>query len=377
MTTITSKNLLDFLRAYFASLGLGTEADEYFTAKNFAEGLVLKLPAVCLVPGNKPNSSRSKQTHIHVTGNNRYFFYKADDVDSAVASTDDYQYPLLVSTQNIKALNNEAITEPGLCFDASFTLTKIACRASQESQVQISKLRQDGARFIQLRNSLYEGDLLIFLKQRIQEALLVVGIPKGFYQGNYEFASDIYSGLESKGTVTVKNALSVVMTEYGDTDVVNSDDAISDVVYQEMVNESDGLNAATFYEPIAYVPTKQEALSKSSRPSTNPALGKDAIRRNRYLCAADPNHPTFIKKNGERYMEAHHLIPLEWQSEFDNKLDTSANLVSLCPLCHKLIHYGRPEDKNPILAKLFEERYEPLQKSGLEISQEALLRFYE
>ncbi len=375
METITSKNLLDFLKAYFASLGLQNEADGYFTAKNFAEGLVLKLPAVCLVPGNKPSNSRSKQTHIHVTGNNRYFFYKATDVDSAVVSTDDYKYPLLVSSQNIKALNGEDITDPGLFFAPSFTMTKVACRASQESQVQISKLRQDDERFIQLRNSLYENDLLVFLKQRMYDPLLVVGIPKSFYQGRYEFASDIYSGLESRGTVTVKNALSAVMTEYGDSDVVNSDDAISDAVYQEMVNDSGSIS--TFYEPVAYEPSEQEKLSKSSRPTTNPALGKEAIRRNHYCCAVEPDHPTFIKKNGERYMEVHHLIPLEWQSEFANKLDTRANLVSLCPLCHKLIHYGRIEDKRPIVTKLFEERYEPLKESGLEITLETLIRFYE
>ncbi len=170
MELITSKSLLDFLKTYFTSLGLGTEAGEYFTAKTFAEGLVLKLPAVCLVPGNKPSSSRSKQTHIHVTGNNRYFFYKAAEIDFATLSTEDFEYPLLVSSQNIRALNGQEITDSGLLFAPSFTMTKIACRASQESQVQISKLRQDGEKFIELRNSLYENDLLVFLKQRMHDA---------------------------------------------------------------------------------------------------------------------------------------------------------------------------------------------------------------
>lgn len=376
MITITSKNLLDFLKSYFSSIGLKTEAEKFFTAKTFAEGLVLKLPAVCIVPMNKPGTSRSKQTHIHVTGDNRYFFFDADTINSVVESTEDYKQHTLVSKQNIKNLKGEEITESGLYFHPSHTMTKIACRASQESQVQISKLRMDGDLFIELRNNLYENDLLVFLKYRAGDNMLVVGIPRGFYEGNYEFASDIFSGLESKGAITVKSALASVMDEYDDSYVVDSDDAIADAVYQEMVN--DAPTTSTDYEPIKYEASEQDGkTTKSTRPATNPSLGKEAISRNKFCCAIDENHKTFIKKNGARYMEVHHLIPLEWQSEFLYKLDTRANLVPLCPVCHKLIHYGRREDVNPILTRLYEERKELLKESGLEISLEELLRFYE
>lgn len=375
MITVTSKNLLEFIKNYFETLGLGMEATDYFTAKNFAEGLVLKLPAVCLVPGNKPANSRSKQTHIHVTGNNRYFFFNAEFVDSAVDSSEDFQQNVFVSKQNLKALSNEEITDGGLYFHPSHTMTKIACRASQDTQVQISKLRMDGTLFIELRNSLYENDLLVFLKLRTGNAMVAVGIPCSFYEGEYEFQSDIYSGLESKGTVTVKNALAAVMNEYEDSAVVDGDDAIADAVYQEMVNDAPVIS--TFYEPVAYVPSNNGKTTKSSRPSTNPSLGKEAIARNQYRCAVDEDHPTFLKKDGGRYMEVHHLIPLEWQSEFPYKLDTRANLVPLCPLCHKLIHYGRMEDKRPILSRLYTERKEALSESGLEITLDELLRLYE
>lgn len=375
MITVTSKNLLEFIKNYFESLGLGLEAADYFTAKNFAEGLVLKLPAVCLVPGNKPANSRSKQTHIHVTGNNRYFFFNAESVDSAIDSSEDFHQNVFVSKQNLKALSNEKITDDGLYFQPSHTMTKIACRASQDAQVQVSKLRMDGPLFIELRNSLYENDLLVFLKLRAGNAMVAVGIPRSFYEGEYEFQSDIYSGLESKGTITVKNALAAVMNEYENSAVVDGDDAISDAIYQEMVNDAPVIS--TVYEPVAYVPSNSVKTTKSSRPSTNPSLGKEAIARNNYCCAVNKSHPTFIKKDGGRYMEVHHLIPLEWQSGFTYKLDTCANLVPLCPLCHKLIHYGRTEDKRPILTRLYNERKEALSESGLEITLEELIRFYE
>lgn len=376
MITVTSKNLLDFLRSYFESLGLGIEAGEQLTAKNFSSGLVLKLPAVCLVPANKPANSRSKQTHIHVTGNNRYFFFSAKNVDTATASSDDYEQRVQVSSQNIQALKGEPITNnTDSLFQRSHTMTKIACRASQESQVQVSKLRMDGDLFVALRKCLYENDLLVFLKCRTSNEMAAIGISRSFYEGKYEFQSDTYSGLESKGTITVKNALTTIMHKYKDSDVVDSDEAIDDAVYQEMVNDAPVIS--TSYEPVEYISSEDGRIIKNSRPTTNPSLGKEAISRNHYCCAVDKNHPTFIKKNGDRYMEVHHLIPLEWQSEFTYKLDTRANLVPLCPLCHKLIHYGRIEDKRPILTRLYNERKEALKKSGLDITLETLIQYYE
>lgn len=376
MTTITSKNLLHFLRLYFDSLGLGAEADAFLTAKTFTAGLVLKLPAVCLVPANKPQNSRSKQTHIHVTGNNRYFFFPKAEVDSAVVSSDDRKQNVLVSEQNVRALHGEELLEGGLYFHPSFTMTKIACRATQSTQVQISKLSQDGDLFIQLRNNLFENDLLVFLQCRANDCLLAVGIPRAFYEGAYMFAGDIYSGLESKGAITVKNALAAVMSEYEESDVMDGDEAIADAVYQELVNDAPLVEPT--YERVAYVPPADGGkTAKSARPSTNPSLGKAAIARNRFLCAVDAEHRTFTKKDGSRYMEVHHLIPLEWQGEFEYKLDTSANLVPLCPLCHKLIHYGRIEEKQPILTRLYHERKEALHESGLEITLEELIKLYE
>ena len=52
-------------------------------------------------------------------------------------------------------------------------------------------------------------------------------------------------------------------------------------------------------------------------------------------------------------MEAHHLIPLRMQHDFENSLDVVGNIVSICPNCHRLIHYGRDKDKK-VLELLFE-----------------------
>ncbi|HDY7447493.1 TPA: HNH endonuclease [Vibrio vulnificus] len=44
----------------------------------------------------------------------------------------------------------------------------------------------------------------------------------------------------------------------------------------------------------------------------------------------------FIKRsNGEPYLEVHHIIPLS-----QGGLDSLENVISLCPNCHRKIHFG-------------------------------------
>lgn len=41
----------------------------------------------------------------------------------------------------------------------------------------------------------------------------------------------------------------------------------------------------------------------------------------------------FIKKNGEPYLESHHIVPLAQNGD-----DTIENTVALCPNCHRKMH---------------------------------------
>lgn len=373
MLKINSKNLLEFLHAYLKSIGLSVGVDELLNAKQFTDALILKLPMVCIVKDNRPEGTPGNQTHIHVTGNNRYFFFSQDEINAATGSTDDIKQEVIICEQNIKSLLNENISSNNLALKPTHTMIKLGHGANK--QVQISKLRKDGNDFIDLRKGLHENDLLIFLKYRNDDKMLVLGIPHSFYFGAYEFQNDIYSGLESKGTVTVKNALDSVMNEYEESAVISGNDTISDVVYQEMVDIAEPSN--TDYEPVKYIPSYPFGKNvKSNRPVTNPSIGKEALKDGFYRCLIDANHKTFIKKNGNPYMEVHHLIPLEWQDEFENKLDTKANLIPICPTCHKLLHYGRIEDIKNILSWLYEVRIEHLRESGLDINLEKLIDFY-
>lgn len=65
----------------------------------------------------------------------------------------------------------------------------------------------------------------------------------------------------------------------------------------------------------------------------------EALEQANYQCEFNNSHTTFLVNN-KQYMEGHHLIPISNQNKFDKNLDTPINIISLCPNCHKMAHYG-------------------------------------
>ncbi|WP_148293046.1 MrcB family domain-containing protein [Comamonas sp. B-9] len=111
--------------------------------------------------------------------------------------------------------------------------------------------------------------------------------------------------------------------------------------------------------------------------SRDPSVAIAALSAANFQCEVESGHRTFTSKAKRRqYIEAHHLIPISVQDEFEYSLDVSANVVGLCPLCHKLLHLGMPADKKPILNKLFEERRDRLRKSGIPMTEKDLFQHY-
>lgn len=73
-------------------------------------------------------------------------------------------------------------------------------------------------------------------------------------------------------------------------------------------------------------------------------------------------------------MEAHQLIPIGAQDDFNNSLDVDANIVCLCPNCHRKLHYGANIDGD--LLDLFNRQKLLLEKSGIKISFNDLKKYY-
>ncbi|WP_281948709.1 MrcB family domain-containing protein [Vibrio parahaemolyticus] len=104
----------------------------------------------------------------------------------------------------------------------------------------------------------------------------------------------------------------------------------------------------------------------------------DAIKTADYKCENDESHITFVSAaSGKQYVEAHHLIPMEFQDDFDFSIDVPENIISLCPTCHRLFHHATAKDKEEILGKFFDKRSKMLSKErGVIINKDRLFRYY-
>ena len=129
---------------------------------------------------------------------------------------------------------------------------------------------------------------------------------------------------------------------------------------------------------VADVPQKKlnaELVNGSPRYKRDPRIGRYAIECAGYKCEVDGTHRTFISRGSDKpYLEAHHLIPISAQDKFEYSLDVPANIVSLCSTCHNEIHYGKNAKK--IICYLYNDRKERLDKAGINIDADELLRLY-
>lgn len=99
-------------------------------------------------------------------------------------------------------------------------------------------------------------------------------------------------------------------------------------------------------------------------------IKKQIMKQADYLCEIDAAHKTFIAESTkQQYMEGHHAIPICLQERFAYSLDIYANVICLCPICHRLLHYGVREQKKVLLNQIYKDRSERLSKSGIKISE--------
>lgn len=112
------------------------------------------------------------------------------------------------------------------------------------------------------------------------------------------------------------------------------------------------------------------------KPKRDAQRAANALQNADYRCEYDETDRTFLRKNGKPYTEPHHLIPISRYADFKCSVDVEENIVSLCSHCHNLLHYGRMEDKEKILKKLYNERITMLKKAGLDLTFEQLKSYY-
>ena len=109
----------------------------------------------------------------------------------------------------------------------------------------------------------------------------------------------------------------------------------------------------------------------------DPQAAAYAKQQARYKCEFNPEHKTFTSGiSNLQYVEAHHLIPMKYQNQFEKSLDIPENIVALCPNCHRAIHHGTDNCKKEILEKLFRERKPLLNENGINIQVNDLNKMY-
>lgn len=115
----------------------------------------------------------------------------------------------------------------------------------------------------------------------------------------------------------------------------------------------------------------KERISRNAQTSGNAIITAD------YKCENNVNHYYFDSKaTGKPYVEAHHLIPISGYKMFLHSIDVEANIVSLCPVCHRKLHHAKIEDKLDILSRFYEARLLRLQNCGIAIPFDDFIEYY-
>lgn len=145
--------------------------------------------------------------------------------------------------------------------------------------------------------------------------------------------------------------------------------------------ESDLSKCTVDYNPIPEEKSPAKESKGRKVPARDRQKAENSLARAGFKCEVG-DHETFLrKKNSLPYTEPHHLIPLQYDDQFEYSLDVEANIVSLCSNCHNKIHYGA--DIEHMIRLLWEQRKDELEaagllvmKSGIKLTVEILLSFY-
>ncbi|SNR45661.1 HNH endonuclease [Maribacter sedimenticola] len=128
-----------------------------------------------------------------------------------------------------------------------------------------------------------------------------------------------------------------------------------DLEYQEIIENTIPEASAIDIDPKGKIIT--QTLSGRTRFYRDPRLAIMRFDITSYTCEIDKSHETFIAQRTRKpYVEAHHFIPIKFQTSFDYPLDNLDNIVSLCPNCHRGIHHAVTDHKLELIETIYSIR---------------------
>lgn len=151
-----------------------------------------------------------------------------------------------------------------------------------------------------------------------------------------------------------------------------SDQDINNYLQQRLVNIEE--------DKLVKKPTKRKSKHKIKDIYTYPRSELEMMKakvNSNWECEISTSHKTFINEQlNKPFVEGHHLIPMFAQNQFEYTIDFADNIVTLCPNCHRKIHYGLQEDKYEMIQLLYEKRKDLYSKYGIKITLKDLFSFY-
>jgi 5-methylcytosine-specific restriction protein A len=154
-------------------------------------------------------------------------------------------------------------------------------------------------------------------------------------------------------------------------------DSLASDDYQESANEIAKHIAAFAFSPGPTLRPVKVMGKGTSKYKRDPAVAAFAIHTAGHRCELEKDHGTFTSRRTKHpFVEAHHLVPMQLQNNFEVSLDVPENIVALCPGCHRKLHHGRFGDYKKSLQKLFLTRESQLAVRGITMNSIALNNIY-
>lgn len=186
---------------------------------------------------------------------------------------------------------------------------------------------------------------------------------------------DSYENIENYNRALVKSIINknigVFQEIYYNVLNINEENNIEEVISENEINsvaEIEGPEPRADIEDDVNKHYKSDSLKKEK-----------AKRKAGYLCElGDRNNCQYFtsKVSNKNYVEAHHLIQMEFSNDFENSIDVIANLISLCPNCHRKLHHSKDEERKGDIEYLFLKRKDQLAAKGINISFNELKKYY-
>lgn len=212
---------------------------------------------------------------------------------------------------------------------------------------------------------------------------------KGYEAGH--IAGKYYDIENMPGDEIMISDLLELIDAYDDINVQITNNRLVEQFYDYIVEASKGN-----LEEDQIIATSQKIISETNlednpEQKTEPVVGKDGLKRYlrspiksqialqkaNFMCEYDKTHYSFRARNSDfMYVEAHHLIPISKGDQFGYSLDVAANIVSLCPNCHRCVHLGNDLEKENILRKLYEDRKDRLEMAKIYVTFEQIKKIY-